>query len=179
VISGTTGGVASWQPLVAHDVFNASEIEGLGLWRAGPPRYLFATTAAAQRLELVAVDDRAALIVHTNDALVSLDEPAPASERVRLPALPYTALVTSGTHAYAVAGSNTAYRSGIVTIDLEKHQVIDVLSFSGVAVDAVIVDDVLVVADADGALRLYRVGDEQPVSCGSFDLTTAFTTERP
>jgi hypothetical protein len=137
-----------------HAAFDAEEILDLELWRAGPPRRTLAVDAARPGvfLEVAAIADRGALLLHG---------PAGVECGGAIPAAPYVDAALAGDRAFLVATDAAHYRSELVTVDVSGAlpAVIAVDSFNGAAVSMTMAGGRLYVADAEGALRIYRATD--------------------
>jgi len=80
------------------------------------------------------------------------------TERAPMPALGYAGLAVAGDRAYALAIDRALYRSYLVTVSLAPGalRVVSVESFTGAGAGVAASGARLYLADADGAIRVYR-----------------------
>lgn len=146
--------------LTEHALFSVDEIMDLSLWRHGPPRHTLGRdrTDASRIVEVVAVADRAGLLIHERTAdgfVVVTDGPVPPAPYVDV------TLKSDANLAFLLAHDAARYRSELLTVDVggAVPHVVGVQSWSGAAVGLTEIDGRLYVADADGEVRVYSASD--------------------
>jgi hypothetical protein len=145
----------SVEELPAHGVFDAAQILDASLWQTGLPRRVL-VGAGTRLVEIASLAGRAGLHDHQS------------SSTIALPAGDYVGAAATASRVYLVAADRARYRSQLVTIELGSGapRAGAIETFTGVASDAAIAGERLYVADADGAIRVYRLAADAAVLLG-------------
>jgi hypothetical protein len=157
-----TVALADGGELAPHAVFTAEEILDVSLWRFGAPRRVL-VPAPGGLVEVVSIADRAALVQHDGNGVLAAVPLAP---------LPYVAGAADASRVFLVTADHATYRSSLVTISLAgEPRVTAVDAFVGVASGIAVADGRAVVADTDGALRVYALAGDTPAFLGAVRVT--------
>lgn len=133
--------------LPQHAVFDADAIMDASLWRTRLPRRHLVASARGL-VEIAGVGASVGLVVHAGTGVAKL----------ALPAMTYVAAAGEGNRVYLAAIDRSLYRSFVVSVDISgAPKVLAVESFTGAASSLAVAAGRVFVADADGALRTYRV----------------------
>ncbi len=146
--------VGAGASLVAHAVFDEDDALDVAYWRERLPRRHLSPTASGL-VELAAIGPRAGVVLHRATG---------ADVKVAVPPMTYAGLTTAGGRAYAIGLDRGRYKSYLVTVELEggNPRVVSLETFTGAASAIAHVSGRIVVADADGAFRVYTPGDAGP-----------------
>lgn len=147
--------VKTGAPIVSpHAVFDDDDALDVAYWRERLPRRHLSPTANGL-VELAAIGPRAGVVLHRATG---------GDVKVAVPPMTYAGLATAGGRAYAIGLDRGRYKSYLVTVELEggSPRVVSLETFTGAASAIAIVGGRVVVADADGAFRVYTPGDSGP-----------------
>jgi hypothetical protein len=133
--------------------FDAAEIAAPSLWRVRLPRRALAATTRGL-VEIAALGNSASVVLHGAAGEASLDL-APAT---------YAGAAAEGDRVYVTSIDRGLYRTTLSTLTVDRGRPEPVSSeiFTGVASGIASVPGRLIVADADGAIRVYRTDGPAP-----------------
>lgn len=137
------------EPLGAHGVFGAQQVESADEWRLGLPRRLLASTSLGV-LELATLGRRAGVALHLGSTPATLE----------LPPGEYVDLIADGERAYAVSLDRGTYRSQVVVLELDggTPRIVGIDAWTGMAAGIAATADSVYIADRDQGVRIYDIG---------------------
>jgi hypothetical protein len=153
---------ASSQELASNGVFGAEEILDANLWREGLPRRVLADSQHGV-VEIASLGARAGLTVHGS---------AGPTSKLALPSGTYVDAAAHGDALYLVLADRNLYRSAITTVKLGagSAEIVEIVSFTGIATAVAADGQRLYVADADRGVRVYSLATTTPVALGVVEL---------
>lgn len=139
---------ADGTPLTAHGVFDAEDILDVGLWRVRLPRRQLVKTALGM-VEVAGLGPVVSLALHGQGTM----------KKTALPPMTVVGAAADGARAFVIGIDRSLYRSTLVSVDLTggTPKVVGFESFTGGAAGVAAARGKVVVADADGRLRTYRI----------------------
>lgn len=135
--------------LPPHAVFDDDDARDVAFWRQRVPRRHVTITPRGV-VELAALGPRAAVVRHGQTGKVA----------VSLPSVTWTGLASDGDRAYALGLDRGRYKTYVVAVDVstDTPRLLSTEAFTGAGSAIALVNGRVVVADADGALRVYTTG---------------------
>lgn len=134
--------------LTAHGVFDAEDILDVGLWRMRLPRRQLVKSTLGM-VEVAGLGPVVSLALHGQGTM----------KKTALPPMTVVGAAADGARAFVIGIDRNLYRSTLVSVDLTggTPKVVGLESFTGGAAGIAAAKGKVVIADADGRLRTYRI----------------------